>query len=442
MEQWSEAEIRAAVDAYLELLEDEQAGGRSSKATVRDSLMKGALSERTRGSIEYRMQNISAVLDSMGLPWINGYKPATNVGPTNDRLIRDLIVNRRKRPLSDGQNRVLARTRIAPRRVYVANFGRENFEWRGCLNGSYVATMQDERVHRYWEADDRAGYIDFSIKNLKTAKGLAPVPSVASRWFNLGSIIMESCGDLWLHRQGDLLWWTVTTDEPGRIERERDPSSRPDEPEIGVFFRKPSLPWSQANIKGNRLDWRSLHPKAPDFLMTEATLQQLGPDYAAYAIALVNGEALQEWHEHPAWKAKQEESRSRRPATIFNARQRTFADLAIRARDTAHSADGRELKRIAKWKEFRFENIYELEKYISKLYDSQEGLCALSGLTLQFLDGDDIQMCCSLDRIDSDGHYEAGNLQLVCRFLNRWKSDGEDGEFKRLLGIIRNTAFL
>jgi hypothetical protein len=37
----------------------------ASMATVR----------RSEGSIERKLQNISAVLDVLGAPWINGYKP-------------------------------------------------------------------------------------------------------------------------------------------------------------------------------------------------------------------------------------------------------------------------------------------------------------------------------------------------------------------------------
>lgn len=38
----------------------------------------------------------------------------------------------------------------------------------------------------------------------------------------------------------------------------------------------------------------------------------------------------------------------------------------------------------------------------------------------------------SVDRIDSDGHYEDGNLQIVSRFINARKSDSDDEEFRRL----------
>ncbi|WP_298963557.1 hypothetical protein [uncultured Roseibium sp.] len=55
---------------------------------------------------------------------------------------------------------------------------------------------------------------------------------------------------------------------------------------------------------------------------------------------------------------------------------------------------------------------------------------------MQF-DGSDDQLRPSLDRIDSNGHYELGNLQVVARFINKWKSDSEDAEFRRSLEIVR-----
>lgn len=109
--------------------------------------------------------------------------------------------------------------------VYIANFGRENYEWPRCLAGNYVATMQDERLHAYWAAGDRDGYIARTLTHLKTAKGVTPVKSTASRWYNLGTIIMESSGDLWIHRHEDRIWWTVTEDEEGSIDLEPDPNA-------------------------------------------------------------------------------------------------------------------------------------------------------------------------------------------------------------------------
>jgi hypothetical protein len=70
----------------------------------------------------------------------------------------------------------------------------------------------------------------------------------------------------------------------------------------------------------------------------------------------------------------------------------------------------------------------------------QEGVCAITDLPLQYEgEHDDIAMVCSLDRIDSSKHYEPGNLQVVCRFVNRWKSDSPDAEFRRLIRIVQSV---
>jgi hypothetical protein len=45
----------------------------------------------------------------------------------------------------------------------------------------------------------------------------------------------------------------------------------------------------------------------------------------------------------------------------------------------------------------------------------------------------------SLDRIDSDSHYEVGNFQVVCQFVNFCKGDGDNAEFQRLLMLVRGV---
>ncbi len=80
--------------------------------------------------------------------------------------------------------------------------------------------------------------------------------------------------------------------------------------------------------------------------------------------------------------------------------------------------------------------------YIDSLIIDQEGMCAITGIKLQF-DGeeDDKELRYSLDRIDSSGHYEEGNLQLVCRFVNRWKSASLDSDFRRLIQMVQSSRF-
>jgi hypothetical protein len=324
-------------------------------------------------------------------------------------------------------------------RVFIANFGRENFAWPQCLDRHEIATVQDERVHDFWHKGDRLGYIDFCIENLKTLKGIAPTRPVAGRWFNLGTIITTSTDDMWLHQDGKYLWWTITTDAPAIITLGHDTKpSLAGAPNV-YFYRKPALPWSNRNKLGQHLNWQGIHPKAPDFLITEATLQQLGEDYAGYAISLIEGKNLKSWHERTDWKGKTQTGSRRNPSTSYNSKQLTFSNMANNAWDTSRSSNGQQALRTIKNKNFMFMDRSDLERYIRDLFDSQEGLCALTGLSLQFLDGDDSSLICSLDRIDSQSHYERGNLQIVCRFVNSWKSDTEDNEFRRLIAKVQNS---
>lgn len=64
-------------------------------------------------------------------------------------------------------------------------------------------------------------------------------------------------------------------------------------------------------------------------------------------------------------------------------------------------------------------------EYILSLYDSQKGLCALSGKEMTFIKipkSDKVHTNLSIDRIDSSKPYEEGNIQLVCAVTNVMKT--------------------
>ncbi|HMN85036.1 MAG TPA: DUF3883 domain-containing protein [Bauldia sp.] len=73
---WTDEELDLIVADYFGMLADELAGTAYVKAHRRAALM--SMIGRSNGSIEFKHQNISAVLEELGLPWIIGYKPARN----------------------------------------------------------------------------------------------------------------------------------------------------------------------------------------------------------------------------------------------------------------------------------------------------------------------------------------------------------------------------
>lgn len=75
-EAWSDDEIDLIVADYFAMLAIDLAGGGYNKA-AHNRALQGELA-RSRGSIEFKHQNISAVLLGLGQPWIDGYKPAAN----------------------------------------------------------------------------------------------------------------------------------------------------------------------------------------------------------------------------------------------------------------------------------------------------------------------------------------------------------------------------
>jgi hypothetical protein len=74
---WSQLECELIARDYLDMLVKELGGIAYSKAEHRRALQPH-LQNRSEGAIEYKYQNISAVLIDLGLPYIRGYKPAFN----------------------------------------------------------------------------------------------------------------------------------------------------------------------------------------------------------------------------------------------------------------------------------------------------------------------------------------------------------------------------
>jgi len=74
---WDWLECEAIVQDYFIMLKQELAGEQFNKSEHRRNL-KPKLNNRNDGAIEFKHQNISAVLLELGQPYIQGYKPAFN----------------------------------------------------------------------------------------------------------------------------------------------------------------------------------------------------------------------------------------------------------------------------------------------------------------------------------------------------------------------------
>lgn len=73
---WSDSEVELCVGSYFEHLALELTGGKFNKAQLYRDL--AAATGRTPSSIEFKFQNISAVLNELGREWMKGLAPLAN----------------------------------------------------------------------------------------------------------------------------------------------------------------------------------------------------------------------------------------------------------------------------------------------------------------------------------------------------------------------------
>ncbi|TDY03997.1 DUF3883 domain-containing protein [Thiohalophilus thiocyanatoxydans] len=87
MSSWSKFECEAIVRDYFQMLMEEIAARPYSKTGHRRALQSKQV-KRSDGSIEYKHQNISAILLELGYPYIQGYKPAFNY----QKILKDTVL--------------------------------------------------------------------------------------------------------------------------------------------------------------------------------------------------------------------------------------------------------------------------------------------------------------------------------------------------------------
>jgi hypothetical protein len=125
---------------------------------------------------------------------------------------------------------------------------------------------------------------------------------------------------------------------------------------------------------------------------------------------------------------------------VLSGREASVIAMRLSVENTVKNSQGQLVQHVLKSKELRMKPA-ELEALIVSLLDLQGNRCALTGIPFQFHGPiADRNLLPSLDRIDSDGHYEKGNLQVVCQFVNFWKGDSDDEEFRRLLELVRGEG--
>lgn len=85
---WSNTEVQLIIADYFNMLSAELKGEDYSKAAHRRALMP-LLANRSDGSVEFKHQNISAVLVELGQPFIKGYLPRFNY----QQILKEAVID-------------------------------------------------------------------------------------------------------------------------------------------------------------------------------------------------------------------------------------------------------------------------------------------------------------------------------------------------------------
>lgn len=92
---WSIEDVELIVQDYFVMLAAESVGKSYSKSEHNEQL-RIKLKARSKSSVELKHQNISAVLDQLGLPYIKGYKPRSNLQELLRRTVQEYVDKHRQ----------------------------------------------------------------------------------------------------------------------------------------------------------------------------------------------------------------------------------------------------------------------------------------------------------------------------------------------------------
>lgn len=220
-----------------------------------------------------------------------------------------------------------------------------------------------------------------------------------------------------------------------------------------VFHRRLVDGWHKASIGGVPLS--DLHPKARDIAVNQGTLN-LVQTHSDYLRSLILDQDTLTWENRPDWriKAKEKGWHSKPKAAILSRRSDPatlpfvlevaddFLDdvnrMASTAIQTVAYANGQQKMIVVKVKTTTFTKPQLVEE-IAALLKQQNNCCALTGYKFN-IKGSNLHLRPSLDRRDSNLGYIAGNLQIVTRAANFFKSASDELDWAQKADAMERMA--
>jgi hypothetical protein len=300
--------------------------------------------------------------------------------------------------------------------------------WQRSIEKQAVVITHDVPFFDAWISGDYDAYLNHERKIAKPEATETGIKVNARTWFNLSNELAASEGDIWVSHRDGHVWWAVTTSAPVKYE----PHEHPERRVAVVAICKPVAKWSNKTTNGKPLLWNNVHPKGQDMLFARRTITPIKNERAEYIRALVAGEDLSPWHDQKEWKTK---LGNRTLLNDIDPDEVALLKMMVSIQKTVQNSNGQIVQKTIKDKLLKNCTPEEMRAHLRDLMKAQSGYCKITGIKLhQYGQEDqDDDFLPSPDRIDSSGHYEIGNMQIVCRFINFWKLAQENGRFHELL---------
>lgn len=242
----------------------------------------------------------------------------------------------------------------------------------------------------------------------------------------------------WSASEKQLYWGIVGDAVPVKLREETDSRGQ----RTYIFTCSLREGWRTTSI--NDVSINALHPKARDLAINQATINLVRTDTDFFRALLVDA-PTDAWTSRPEWAAaarkdgwhpkrletlireKREQRISPQVIQVVNDFEDDVRRMAQTALQTVEYANGQTVIRIVKPKDTDLTR-EELEEEIARLFKSNGYRCALTDYDFN-KPTDNKHLRPSLDRIDSALGYVYGNLQVVTRAANFFKSASDAADW-------------
>jgi hypothetical protein len=317
--------------------------------------------------------------------------------------------------------------------IYTIITGDNRYYWPNCVEGKLVSMSFDQPYFDAWKSGDGSAHLAVAGQDkANKSKNDASVSDLSKRWWRYAQTLANSEDDVFISRIGDDLYWTETTAAPVFFEPHKDPQNGRDV----VAICKPVTGWSRLDGKTRKLQWRTTHKQVHAFLSQLPALARVdNADIRGYLFAMVAGDDLSHWHKKPEWIARQGNNSLTVSSSLY---ELAVENMVATIFKTVKYSNGQLVETTVKDKQLKDCNGDQMKARLAFLLEQQKGICKLTGIRMHLPGQDNLDkdFLPSADRIDSDGHNELENMQVVCRFINHWKSSMPDKRFRDLLDTV------